>query len=208
MSCKPIKTPHAPNMTNISTKFLTPTKSGEIDISPQRNVIKFDSGDNISSSNVNIPVYSGGTQDNSDDVAIQTITPAFLVGLSVNTVHATSARITTRFDTILTDTDGSFNTSLYRYVPKQSGVYMFTAQLHQLSGTGVGWDAAFYKNGSKVFHGNFDGTEANNMSILLEMDGAGDYVEVNARIFGGLPNGIRANDERTKFMGFKIGDLP
>ena len=143
-------------------------------------------------------------------------TPAFEVYLSSNQNVSDNTYTKVTFDQEILDTDNCFdNSTNYRFTPTTAGKYYFygavssstNAGENQFSQTGI------YKNGS-LYRQSFLDTRYSKgqtyepfASVILDMNGSSDYVELYGKVFKGGGSITRFNgsgNKSTYFGGYKL----
>tara|TARA_B110000977_G_C10968853_1_gene451532 strand:- start:141 stop:593 length:453 start_codon:yes stop_codon:yes gene_type:complete len=115
--------------------------------------------------------------------------PSFRATMSA--VQNVSSNVATKcsFDTETWDTNGDYNTTLYRFTPSVAGYYHFYHHSQTAVGNTAFW-AYIYKNGSSTLQAYNGGVDNIGWDVtgMLYMNGTSDYVEAYAKNIGGTSN--------------------
>ena len=138
--------------------------------------------------------------------------PAFLAKLSANTTIANDSYVKIACNTEVFDTDGNYdNSSNYRFQPTTAGKYYVFGSVTFNSPTNFLQyvNTHIYKNGSMIsstgistYNNNYIDSAGQVSSIILDMNGSSDYVELYATGGGLSTVGIVGN--WTLFGAYKI----
>jgi hypothetical protein len=139
-------------------------------------------------------------------------TPAFLAQLSANTTIANDSYVKVACNTEVFDTDGNYdNSSNYRFTPTTAGKYYVFGSVTFNSPTNFLQyvNTHIYKNGSMVsstgvstYNNNYIDSAGQVSSIILDMNGSSDYVELYA--VGGGTSTVGLVGTWTLFGAYKI----
>jgi hypothetical protein len=138
--------------------------------------------------------------------------PAFSVTLGT-TQNISSGSVTKiNLNNEVLDTDNCYdNSSNYRFTPNKAGKYMFIAMC-RIEGTGANANARILKNGTtasfSIASNSASTQETINNSVVLDMNGTSDYVELYAEQNTGSTKqvyGDNAGAGSTVFHGFRLG---
>ena len=145
-------------------------------------------------------------------------TPAFHAYINSNQAVSNASKTKAQFDTESFDTDNAYdNSTNYRFTPQTSGKYFFYTQVRLDSASNdnnidyVILD--LQKNGSDVssamldFRSDRDGRKFTvNCSMILDMNGSSDYVEVSGTISANVTTDLKFSGGSSKsyFGGYKL----
>ena len=139
--------------------------------------------------------------------------PAFLAKLSANTTIANDSYVKIACNTEVFDTDGNYdNSSNYRFTPTTAGKYYVFGSVTFNSPTNFLQyvNTHIYKNGSMIsntgistYNNNHIDSAGQVSSIILDMNGSSDYVELYGVGGGASTVGIVGN--WTLFGAYRIG---
>ena len=113
--------------------------------------------------------------------------PAFEAKLSADQSITDQTETKVAFDSEIYDTEGSYDTSTYRFTPQTSGRYFVYCNINCFQDDSSDLKVAavkIYKNGSSVFetHDNTSGNYlrglSESFSATLDLNGSTDYVEI------------------------------
>jgi hypothetical protein len=116
--------------------------------------------------------------------------PAFNATASATQSIAVNTIVKVAIDTEYFDTNGNYNTSLYRFTPTVAGYYQFNGTVSaQTTASTYGVHAVLYKNGGTNTLGNTSLAAAYNypystVSTATYMNGSTDYMELYVNTFG------------------------
>ena len=168
----------------------------------------------IGSSGDTITIPSGATiTNNGTQTGVGGVnTPAFLAKLSANTTIANDSYVKIACNTEVFDTAGNYdNSSNYRFTPTTAGKYFVFGSITFNSPTNFLQyvNTHLYKNGSMIsstgvstYNNNYIDGAGQVSSIILDMNGSSDYVELYGVGGGTSTVGIVAN--WTLFGAYKI----
>jgi len=144
-------------------------------------------------------------------------TPSFFAYLSANQALSDSTETKIEIDTEIYDTDSDYdNTTNYRFTPTTAGKYVIfgTVSIFQDDGSDLKIaQILWYKNGSKLYetHDNYTSNylrgTSQSMSVVMDMNGSSDYVEMYAEIqIASGENNLRveSTNRRTVFGAYKL----
>ena len=159
----------------------------------------------LTSGNIGLHVYDS-SQSNWIQVTTDTgvngggsAPDCFSVKLTGNQTLSVGVITKLQLNSVVFDTAGSFNSTLYRHVPTVAGKYKYTFKLYAQPGTNGYAGALIYKNGT-VYSTGQNLTNASSSSVtsvndvMIDMNGTTDYVEFfavlngTAVVFGGNAN--------------------
>tara|TARA_Y100000114_G_scaffold120689_1_gene115728 strand:- start:280 stop:1035 length:756 start_codon:yes stop_codon:yes gene_type:complete len=150
---------------------------------------------------------------------IPTNTPAFRAELQSTQTISNDTFTVVEFDNDSTehnfDTDNCYSTSTFRFTPNVAGYYFVNAQTTLSSATRPNVEDAemkIQKNGSTVAKSEIDpaddkemGALTCNATVLVQMNGSSDYLDVTASIERQTSNAeIQAGNHQTFFQAFKL----
>ena len=172
----------------------TSSGSGTITIGQSGETITIPSGATVSGAGTNTPAFFAYKTSSNQSISSGTIT-----------------KVT--FDTELYDTDGNYASD--RFTPTTSGKYLFTTSIRCYANSGTLRYVNVYvrKNGSTNFgaYTPENNTDDNvnsggvSTSVVYDMNGSSDYVEIYAQCHGTSPNvSYDNNGFTTYFQGFKL----
>jgi len=149
----------------------------------------------------------------SGDVQSNFMYPAFHAYPSSTITMSNATNTVMPYNTELYDTDSAYDTSNYRFtVPSgKAGKYFFhgMATDNYTSSAAVAVHLLLFKNGSKEYYNEQNGRTSNlygTIQISATMNLAvGDYVQLFGYLEGGSNVSFRAGDERSSFIGYRIG---
>ena len=147
-----------------------------------------------------------------------TMTPSFHAYISSNQAVSNASKTKAQFDTESFDTDNAYdNSTNYRFTPQTSGKYFFYTQVRLDSGSNnnnIDYVIVdLQKNGSDVssamldFRSDRDGRKFTvNCSMILDMNGSSDYVEVSGTISASYTADLKFSGGSTQsyFGGYKL----
>ena len=144
-------------------------------------------------------------------------TPSFFAYLSADQALSDSTETKIEIDTEIYDTDSDYdNTTNYRFTPTTAGKYVIfgTVSIFQDDGSDLKIaQILWYKNGSKLYetHDNYTSNylrgTSQSMSVVMDMNGSSDYVEMYAEIqIASGENNLRVEsaNRRTVFGAYKL----
>jgi len=143
-------------------------------------------------------------------------TPSFFAYLSADQTLSDGVATKIQIDTEIYDTDGCYdNSSNYRFTPTTAGKYLTFGSLNLFCDTSNLKVAMimFYKNGALLYetHDNYAANylrgTSQTQTIILDMNGSSDYVEIYGKIEGNsTPSVIKAEngDRRCSFGAYKL----
>lgn len=166
---------------------------------------------NIGASGDTINIPSGVTITNSGTATGfgGVNTPAFSVRRSTSQSFSAGAWTKIQFNTEEYDTDNVFdNSTNYRFTPTTAGKYQFNLNGGlTYSGTATINGVGLYKNGvfeaNNVPYATMNSGYVLSLSVVVEFNGTGDYIEAYVYSNGTSPSIVSARQE-TFFQGFKI----
>ena len=163
-----------------------------------------------------LPIANGGTAATTLAAAGLASTPSFFAYLSADQTLSDGVATKIQIDTEIYDTDGCYdNSSNYRFTPTTAGKYLTFGSLNLFCDSSNLKVAMimFYKNGALLYetHDNFTANYLRGVSqtqtIILDMNGSSDYVEIYGKIEGNsTPSVIKAEngDRRCSFGAYKV----
>jgi hypothetical protein len=150
---------------------------------------------------VNISLVSSN-----QDVYGLSYVPKVVVGLSTNqTINTGGGFQKIAFNSILTgqtNVASWFDTTNYRFIPKQVGMYLVNASVF-INGSNNRYSINLYKNGTIIAQGGSGGITADmgaDTTYLVEMNGDTDYLEVFVENFSTVNTTVIDDDSATFFQ--------
>ena len=144
-------------------------------------------------------------------------TPSFFAYLSADQALSDSTETKIEIDTEIYDTDSDYdNTTNYRFTPTTAGKYVIFGSVNIFQDVSSDLKIAqilWYKNGSKLYetHDNFTANYlrgvSQSMSVVMDMNGSSDYVEMYAEIQTAASSSnlrVESANRRTVFGAYKL----
>lgn len=132
--------------------------------------------------------------------------PAFSAYLSTNQTPTNATYTKVQINTESYDTNGCFDTTLYRFTPTVAGYYQVQAACRISGTTPSTYVWAIYKNGSNIAELNIASTPATYdnrvVASLISMNGTTDYLEFYCYCAAASSQTFNAGANATYFQAF------